>query len=321
MEIKGIIILEVSVLILSVDFNPLLRRRFELECIRRNFTNITDSISYGPGGDGIELSYFLNALNEKSLVTGFLGGVNGTIISNCLKSDRISNEFLLIKDETSEYIDIYSNDENIHIQSINPRITRDEYEGFMQLFNRLIIDAKMVCIVGELPANIPTEIYFDLILNTNIINKKCLVSIKGKGLKYAIEARPHLLLIDKSQLEEFTNLILDYEYEVIKAGYYIIEKNVNILVISLGNKGSIVLTKESVYRVDASNVEIPENEPHFGYMLGGYALSMERGYDFEILLKLGQACGIVNSFRHKEEIDMSDIKRIMLNIEVTRFNY
>ena len=308
-------------MILSVDFNPLLKRRFTLNHIQNNAVNVPNYISNGPGGEGIELTYFLNALNEKSVTTGFLGGVNGNIINNCLESDGIPNEYFWIKDETSEYINISSIDENIYIKSNEPRITRDEYEGFMALYNRLILDSKMVCIVGKLPSNFPNEIFFDLTLNANLINRKCLLAIKGEGLKYSIEAKPHIVLLDKIQLEEYTNLKLDYEYEIIKAGNYIIEKDVDILVISLGNKASIVLTKDFIFRVDVPSVEIPEDQPHFGYMLGGYALSMERGYDFEMFLKLGQACGIVNSLKHKEEIDMSDIKRIMSDIEVTKFNY
>lgn len=309
-------------MILSVDFNPLLKRKIKVENIKKDTVNIADYVVYGPGGHGLELTYFLNSINEQSLATGFLGGVNGSIINNYLESDKIPNVFFSIKDETSESINISTSlDENIIINSKEPRITREEYEGFFALYNRLILDSKIICLLGELPPNLPKDIFFNLIINGNKLDNKTLIAVKGEGLKYAIESKPEIALLEISQLEDLTNLKLDYEYEIIKAGYYIIEKGVNILVVSLGNRGSIVLTKDFIYRVDVSNGQSPEQKPHFEYMLGGFALSIKRGYDLETFLKVGQACGIAKGYSETEEIDMGDIKKIMGDIEVTRYNY
>ncbi|WFA09955.1 PfkB family carbohydrate kinase [Tissierella sp. Yu-01] len=309
-------------MILSVDLNPLLKRKFNLDAISENNVNIPNDVIYGPGGNGIELTYLLNALNEEAMSTGFLGGVNGTSIKAKLENETIPHDFLQIKDETAESIIIsVKNDEKIIINSKGPRITRDEYENFLGLYNKLILSAKMICCVGELPINTPKDVFFDLVVNANILGKQSLIAIKGEGLKYCLEAKPYLVVMEKYQLEDLTNLKLDYEYEIIKAGLFIIDKNVKIVVISLGNRGSIVLTKEFVYRVDVPFVEKQHVEPNYGYMIGGYALALVRNYDFETFLKVGQACGIVNSFKHRDEIDMSDIKRIMGDIEITKFNY
>lgn len=309
-------------MILSVDFNPLLKRKFKLDLINKNSSNTATEVIYGPGGDGIELAYFMNALNEDVMFLGLLGGANGTIIENYLYTDAIPHEILNIKDETQERIIIsIKDDSDILINTKEPRITRDEIESFLKLYNKLLPCSKMICCVGDVPINIPKGVLFDFVVNANILGVKALIAIRGEGLKYCLDAKPYLVVLDKHQLETLTNLKLDFEYEIIKAGLFIIDKGVKIVVISLGNRGSIVLLEDKVYRIDVPYVELQDVLPNYGYMLGGFALAMERNYDFETFLRIGQACGIINCFRHKEEVDMSDIKRIMGNLEVAKFNY
>ena len=179
----------------------------------------------------------------------------------------------------------------------------------------------VACIVGGLPQNVSKEIFYTLIGLANKYNKKTLFSASGEELAYGIEASPYIVVLDTLELENLTNLKLDYEYEIIKAAQYILEKGCSIVVISLSNNGSIVLTEENIYRVDISNIEISHCKMNFAYMLGGFAMALERNYDFEMLLKIGHSYGIVDCFKSREDIDMSDIKRIMGEVQINKFNY
>lgn len=308
-------------MILSIDLNPVLKRKYFLNKIDYNDINIPNNLIYGPGGEGIELAYLLNGLNENVLVSGFIGGVNGNMIKEILSNESISNNFLSIKDETSDNILISTkNNEDLIIGSKGPRITRDELEGFLELYYRLLNNSSLVCCVGNLPSNVPKEIFYTLVAGGNKLNKKTLLAVSGEELSYGIEASPYLVVLDKSQLENLTKLKLDYEYEIIKAGLYILQKGCKIIVISLGNKGSIILTEENVYRVDMPESEI-NCSTNLGYMLGGFAMAIERNYDFDMMLRIGHSCGMINCYKHSDNIDMSDIKRIMGEIEINKFNY
>lgn len=309
-------------MIISVDLNPVLLRKYFLDSLEFGSTNIPQKVDYKPTGSGIDLAYLLNGLNENTIYNGFLGGVNGKVIERHLIEDGIYNEFFAIKDETAETIIISTEkNEEITISSKGPRITREELEGFLELYLNQIYSSSLVCIVGNLPQNVSKEIFYTLIDVANKYYKKTLFSATGEEFAYGIEASPYLVVLDTLELENFTHLKLDYEYEIIKAGQYIIEKGCNIVVISLGSKGSIVLTKENIYRVDIANVDSLNCKVDFSYMIGGFAMAIERNYDFEMMLKIGHSCGIVNCYKSKDEIDMSDIKKIMGDIEISKFNY
>jgi len=305
-----------------MDLNPVLKRKYYLDNLEYNDVNIPNNLLNSPGGDGIELAYLLNGFKEIVLVSGFLGGINGSFIHRELQELAIPHEFFSIKDDSSDSITIsIENGDEIIIKSKGPRITREDLSGLLELYNLLLVQASVICCVGDLPFNVPKEIFLELITKGNKLNKKTLLAIKGEELSYGIEAKPYIVAIDKVTLEEYTSLELHYEYEIIKAGLYILEKGVSIVVISLGSRGSIVLTSDKVYRVDIPNSDAKNFKVNLNYMIGGFAMAMERNYDFDMMLRIGHACGIVNQYSKLENTDMSDIKKIMSDIQISIFNY
>lgn len=309
-------------MILSIDLNPILKRNYFMDSLELNLVNIPKKIICAPSGAGIELANLLSRLNQEVMVSGFLGGVNGAFIHKYLLESSIPHDYLSIKDETTDNLIIWIKEgEDFLIRTREPRITREELGSFLELFNKLLNKSEIICFVGEISTNIPNEIFYDLICSSNKHNKRVLLSIKGEKLYYALKASPYLVVLSKEDLEHLTNLKLDYEYEIIKAGLFILEKGVSIVFIPLGSKGSIVLTHDNVYRIDVSNNKAEICNVNYEYIIGGLAIAIEKNYDFDMMLKIGQACGIVNCFSYRENIDMSDIKRIMGEIEINKFNY
>lgn len=309
-------------MILSIDFNPLLKRKYCLTGLELKQDNIPHKVIYGPGGDGVELAYLLQGLNEKVLLTGFLGGANGSHIYRMLEEAGIPHNYVQIRDESKDNIILsLENGDEIVIKEKDSRITREEIVSFYQLYSEIVKDTEIICCLGELPVNTSEETFYDIISMANKYGKKAILASKGQSLIYGIEAAPYMVLLSKEDLEEITRLSLNYEYEIIKAGLYVLEKGVSFLVIELGDKGSIVLTQEQVYRVEFPKGEKDYCKINYGYMIAGFAISIQRNYDIDTLLKLGQACGMVNCYKHSETIDMSDIKRIISDIEVSTFNY
>lgn len=308
-------------MILTIDLNPILKRKYILEGYKLDLINKSNDLIIGPGGEGIELAYLLHGLNEEVFLSGFLGGINGEYIRMRLQEAGISNEYLSIKDETMDSIIISLANGEVNIKGKEPRITREEIVGIYELFSKIIFNADILCCIGDLQNNVPKEIFNYFISFGNRFRKKALLRAQGEELKLALDVAPYLVLINRCDLEYLTNLKLDYEYEIVKAGQFILDKGVERIIIDMGRKGSIALTKDHIYRIDIEKLALNDVSINYGYMLAGYALALSRKYDLEMMFKLGQACGIVNSFRNRDTFDMSDIKRIMNDIEVSTFNY
>lgn len=306
-------------MILTVDFNPIFKRKYTFDSLDANVDNIPEKTQYGAGGQGIEMAYLINSLNQEVKVIGYLGGINGTYIQYNLIQLEIPNSFIHIKEETPETIILDTNSKEIIIKSHEVRLTRDEVDNFYELFNKTLMQADIICLAGEIPSSIPKEIIYDFVSMAKRYNLMVLIKLKGEELKSILDSQPSYLLIDREDLEDLTNLRLSTIGEMVKASSYIMDRGIEKLIINLDNRGSILITQDSYYRVNILN-DSREFITNTSHMLGGYAFAESRGYDIEMAAKIGQACGIANSYIQGDIKDMGHIKQTMNEIEVKKYD-
>lgn len=307
-------------MIVSVDFNPILKRKYTFDRIDRKGVNIPLKTQYGAGGDGIEMAYLLNALNEEVKVSGCIGGINGSYIQDNLSQLKIPNSFVPIKDDSPELIMLSSKNGETLISSREARITREELNAFYKIYNSLVMQANLICFLGKIPATMPKEIIYDFIEVAKKYNRKILIRLSGEELRYSLDSEPFLLLIDRKDLEDITKLRLRTTGEIIRASRYIMDRGVKHLAINLEERGSLLISQDRYYRLSIEN-QGKNFKTNPAYMLAGYALALNRSYDIEMAAKLGQACGICNSYIEEDIKDMGDIKYIMNEIEVKEYDY
>lgn len=310
-------------MILTVDLNPSIDRIYYLDDINIGKAILAKSSSYGPGGHGIMATSLLDAFNEEVFMSGFLGGVNGEYFHRILLDLGIAHEFLPIKEEIKTKMKITeSQNKSTIIYDEGPRITREEVGNFYKLFTKLVERANIVCCVGkEQPQGLPNEIYANLVEISRENRKKIILDIGDHGISSAIDAIPYMVILTKKQLENLINLQLDFENEIIKATRFILDKGIKYVVIDLEDKGSMVLEQDKGYILDIPNLERTINSRENASMAAGFAMGISRNYDIDMVLRLGQAFGVASSVENNKTIELSDIKRLMGQIEIYPINY
>lgn len=310
-------------MILTINLNPVLEKKYYMDKLFPRVETEVEEAFYKSGGWGINISQILNNLNSDVLPIGFLGGLNGKYIANDLSEQGINSDFIIVKDETQASILLFENNDFLSkITETKPRITREEIGNFYELYKDSVSKCNIICGAGSIPIGVPDEIYFDMIKLANNQNKKFLLDAGNLEFKYGIEAEPFMVKTNVKDLENLTRLELNFENEIIKAANYILEKDIDLVVIDLDAKGSIVLGKERGYRLDINNIELKPENIDEGYMVAGYAFGFDREYDLEMTMKLGQSFRIAYSIAQGiNDIDMSDIKKIMSNITIMPIYY
>lgn len=308
-------------MILSTDLSPVLRKRIKIP-FRKGHEGVLkpDKVEVFPGGEGVELGYLLGIMNEDVVVTGFAGGNNGRAIVDFMDESGLRNDFVEIKDSSGEQLFIHYSDGQTFISDIKPKISRDEASQFLKQFKENLNICDIICITGSCPQNMPEELMSELVNMTSQWGRKSLVGLKGKEAMHALQGKPFLLALDIDTLENMTHLKLEYDSEIIKAARYVLDKGVEYLVIDLNEKGAIVLTGERGYRFEYPHPLNQHCTVNFGYMLGGFAAGITRGYDEETVLRLGIAGSIIHCSRHSSEVDMSDIKSLMNKLKIRAFS-
>ena len=315
-------VLEVNLMILSICFDPILENKYYVDKLLLKEESLANKKIYNLSGNGLTTARILNNLNVDVFASGFLGGQEGDYIFNKLKDMDIYNDFISIKDNSKSRVVIMQEDELLtSITEESPRITRDELGSFYQLYAKILDRFSIISSQDNLPMGLPDDIYFDLISAANKKDIKFILEAKGEHLKNGLNANPFMVKLVKEDLEEISNLILDYETEIIKVGYSIVEQGVEVVAIDLGEKGSLVLTKEKGYRleIDSSVGRIGQDK---GYMVAGFAFGIYKKYDIDTVLKLSQASRLVYAIEDDlDRIDMSDIKSFMTKIDIYPINY
>lgn len=307
-------------MILTVDLNPIINRGYFIHDFEIGKSYTAYDIQYRPGGSGLDIGLIAKAFNEPVKVTGFAGGRNGDYIIKNLDNMDIDHSFVPINEETRTSTRILS-DYGIETEIIerSPSLSNEEVLEFYKLYRELIRDAEIICCSGPLPSGIPEDIYRDLILMAKEENKKVFLDASGEALKYGIKASPFLIKPNRDELEEYAGFILTNENEIIKAANYIKENGVEIVVVSLGKAGAIVVHDEYSYKINMPSIDLVNSTGAGSAMIAGFAVSMLRNYDFEYMLKIAAACGGANAMeKNSGIIDMVNMKTIMNEIEIEK---
>lgn len=302
-------------MILNLDFNPFINSKFEVdyikvgEEIKSNFSNYTL-------GGSVVISNFLEAFGEPSILTGFLGGLNGEKYQHILIEKKLDNEFILIKDESKIKLNISDGKRNqISILDKEPRITRDEINRFLVLYLDLITNINIICGTSDtLPLGLDSESYFNLIEKANKMNKKFILQGNKLLIKDVLDANPYMVVINEEMLEYLTNINFKGKKEIIMGSNYILQKGVRFVVVCIENGELLLLSKNRSYRI-FGDLELEEN--NLRKIVAGFALGINRNYNLEMTLRLAYAFNNYKVSELPEEIEIAEIKKLMkkANIE------
>lgn len=306
-------------MILTVTLNPSVDRRYNVEDFEKGGVFRSKETQYTPGGKGINVSKVLSLLGEKPLATGFLGGRAGEYIGESLNALNIENDFVNIDGETRSCIAIISGNSQTEVLEAGPSINEDELESFFNNYRKQVKKCKFISISGSLPKGLPLDTYKKLIEIAKEEGRDVLLDSSGQALKLAIEASPFLIKPNEDEIQSLLGKKLKGEGDIILAGRELLEKGIKIVIVSLGEKGSLVFHKSDVYKVEVPEIELVSPVGSGDSMIAGFAAGLSRDYNLEETIKLAAACGTLNAMEKETGyIDPSKLDSMMEKIKVKK---
>lgn len=307
-------------MILSIDLDPSINRRYFIHNFGVGKSYTAYDIQYIPGGSGLDIAKIIKSFSEPIMATGFLGGRNGEYVLEILNKLNIKNNFISIEEETRTSTKILTDyGLETEVSERSPSLSNDEVVEFYELYRKLIKDVDIICASGNISRELPADIYEDLILMAKEEGKIFLLDTSGDALKFGLKAGPFLVKPNRDELEEYMGFILTNESEIIKAANYIVESGVEIVVVTLGKAGAIVVYDGYSYKINMPSIEAINPSGAGSAMMAGFAVSMLRDYNFEYMLKIAAACGAANAMEVDSGIiDMGNMKSIVNEIEIEK---
>lgn len=283
-------------MILVVNLNPSVDKRYEIEDIKKNTVTRARKVQNTAGGKGIHVASVATTLHEDCIVTGFLGGKSGKFIENELDEKNVKYDFVKVNGETRECLALIADDTSeTEILEPGPVISVREQGMFFDKYYKLLEKCSFVVASGSVPRNIPEDFYKRLCEAANYKGKKFLLDTSGNLLLEGIKGKPYFIKPNKEEIENLTGRKIVSNYDVINEIKIFQNMGIPFVAISLGDKGSIVGYNGRFYKVKSPQIKLENAIGSGDSYVAGIAIGLERGYSIEETLKLASACGSANA--------------------------
>jgi 6-phosphofructokinase 2 len=246
-----------------------------------------------PGGGGINIARAIKKLGGEATAVFPSGGYTGRYFNHLMEKENIDCIIIPIKNETRENIIVQeeSTQKQYRFGMPGTMLERMEWEEILAAINK-IPGPGFIVASGSLPPGVPIDMYGRFAEIAKNKKAKFIADTSGTALLHAAEKGAFLL---KPNLNELCTLagrdkieLQDAEMEAKK----IIDKYpVEILVVSLGESGALLVTKKESLSVSPPPVKVVSTVGAGDSMLAGMVLALQQHKPFKEMLEYGVACG------------------------------
>lgn len=309
-------------MILTVTLNPAVDKTCRVTRLVKGQVNRMIECKNLAGGKGINVTKVLRHYKEEVNATGFLGGYNGMFISDELERMGAKSAFTKTARETRTNINIISEDGYVtEVLEPGPEISEQERINFLDQFYALVNESEIIVISGSMAPGLEADYYAKMIEICHQAGKKVLVDTSGEPLKSAIEAKPHLIKPNKRELEYVAGKRLESEEEVLEAAKELKDKGIEVVVVTMGSKGLVCVTKEQTYRVVPPKVKTLNTVGSGDCAIAVLTMGIRNAEPFDEVLKKAVALSAANvTTLENGQIPTEKVREIYQKVEVFKLS-
>jgi 6-phosphofructokinase 2 len=189
------------------------------------------------------------------------------------------------------------------------KLRENEWKQCLNALNE-IKDVDFIVVSGSLPPGVPLGIFAQLTESAKRKNARLIVDISGNALKEAVIQGVYLIkpnLAELSALVGLSSIHIDQVEEIAKNVIH--QYKCEVIVVSLGKEGAMLITRDEIYRVSPPKVKVKSTVGAGDSMVAGIVYSLTKGSNLKQALQYGVACGTAATMNpgtglcHKEDAD------------------
>jgi 6-phosphofructokinase 2 len=214
---------------------------------------------YEPGGGGINVSRAIKKLGGESKTLFTSGGYTGNILDSLLKQEDITCCALTIGERTRESFAVFEESTGLQYRFSmeGPFLRKNEWEEvFKMLWNER---PRPDYIVGSglLPPGVPQDFYARIARAGRDLGARVIIDTSGEPLRLALQDHPFMIKPNLRELSMIAGHDLESTSEQDVIATEIIDKEQSdVVVVSLGEAGSLLATRNGLNRLKAPEVSV-----------------------------------------------------------------
>ena len=310
-------------MILTVTLNAAIDKRYVVEGYKVGEVNRVKECAYTPGGKGLNVSKPAAIYGAEVVATGFVGGHAGHYIEDALKPFGIKSEFYHMEAESRSCINIWDEVNQVQTEFLEPgfTVTEEDFQSFIEKFKGLVAQADVVAMSGSVPKGLDGTAYQKLVRIVKDAGKKVILDTSGKLLEMGIEAKPTMVKPNIDEIRMLTGKDCNNLDEIIEAAKEIHSNGVEIVAVSLGAKGSVLVSDSGVYQAKVPKIDAVNTVGCGDSMIAGFALGLSEGVAVEGILRKASAISAAAAMREETGFFVKeDMERIFPEIEIIKLS-
>lgn len=307
-------------MITTITLNVAIDKAYQVDVFQTGEVNRVRKCTNTAGGKGLNVAKVAKISGEEVAASGFLGGHAGAYVEDMLKAEGVTCDFVHTRNETRSCINILADDGST-TEFLEPgaEIYPEELQQFLDKFPQIVERSDVITISGSVPKGIGTDMYGKLIAMAKEKGKKVILDTSGELLKQGIEAKPTMIKPNTDEIQALLGITVNNREELISSAKKLQSMGIEVIVVSLGKDGALVVADEGVYQGKPPKIQ-PVNTVGCGdSMVAAFAVGFARGYDMEETLRYAVAVSAANALtmatgNYKPE----DRDRILPQVEIER---
>jgi 6-phosphofructokinase 2 len=248
---------------------------------------------YDPGGGGINVARAVHALGGDAVAIFPAGGAAGEMIRYMLEQQGVPHHAIAISGFTRESLAVEERQTGRQFRFLlpGPEISESDQERCLDQLTLAAAEATYIVASGSLPLGVPEDFYARIAKLAQRLGKCLILDTSGAALKKA-GGGIYLLKPSRRELGDLVGREIRTEREQEHAAREIIEHGRSeVVVVSLGDRGALLVTAEGVERFAAIPVEARGSVGAGDSMLAGIVLSLCGGLELGEAIRFGMAAG------------------------------
>jgi 1-phosphofructokinase family hexose kinase len=281
--------------ILTITLNPALDKIIHAD--QRSAHERSQHVQVFPGGKGVNVARALQALGVRSSAMIAVAGKSGRSLVRGLKAEGLSfAAFELSSGATRVNKTAIENLSGCVIRTLGsgPRWCIKDERRFRKFFSKALCRIRILVLSGRLPLGLPVNFYADLIYEAGAQGVLVFLDTSGPALMAGLKARPFAAKPNQKEAEELLGYRLSSRRAVRKALLSFLDCGMNMVLLTLGERGLAVGQGNSLYYVRAP-------QAHYGHAVGcgdaalaGFIAGLEHRADLVSCASYAAACGAAN---------------------------
>ncbi|QAT41347.1 1-phosphofructokinase [Clostridium sp. JN-9] len=308
-------------MVITVNLNPAMDKTITLNGLNVGSVNRVESLRYDIGGKGINVSKVLKNFRVESICTGFLGGIWERSFVEELNKRGISNKFISIEGDTrtnTKIVDVLNNT-HTDINEPGPEVDSKKMQKFIDEFKILCKKNDIVVLSGGVSPSIPKDIYYKLTIIAKEKGAIVVMDADGELLMEGVKAKPHIIKPNNHELKKLLNIDDTNENEIIGAGQYLLQQGIEKVMISLGDKGAIYITKNGIYKSNSLKVNVKSTVGAGDSMVSAMVYAHIKNYDDADTLRFATACGAATvSLEGTEACTLEQVNELLNDVRIEK---